>query len=321
LRGLPQRDDPNLLVGSATADDAGVYRIDERRALVQTVDFFTPVVDDGYWYGQIAAANALSDVYAMGGRPLTAMALLGLPDEVGLDVANAILRGGAEKVMEAECCLAGGHSIQNPEPLYGLSVTGLVDPACLMTNAAAEEGDVLVLTKPLGMGIVSTAIKRGEAEEGMEARAIKLMAALNKEGAELGERRLVKGATDITGFGLLGHLLEMCRGSGVGAELDYGVVPLMDEAVRGLAEAGCVPGGTRKNLLSFGGEVDFGGLDTAGQLILADAQTSGGLLLSVPEFSLRAVMELLEERGASCAVVIGRVLGGGELGGKLVRVV
>src|SRR2546421_1973787 len=226
LRQLPQVRDPNLLVGAATADDAGVYRIDPDRALVQTVDFFTPIVDHPYVYGQIAAANALSDVYAMGGRPITAMNLLGVPTEqVGPEIIAAILRGGAAKVKEAGCALVGGHTIRNPEPVYGLSVTGTVHPKRIMTNAAARPGDLLVLTKPLGTGVITTGIKRGLVSPALEKKVIAQMSRLNTPGADVAEAGLVKAATDVTGFGLLGHLASMCRASGVRAEIDAAKVP------------------------------------------------------------------------------------------------
>src|SRR2546426_96673 len=232
LRQLPVVRDSTLLVGAATADDAGVYRIDPDRALVQTVDFFTPIVDDPLVYGQIAAANALSDVYAMGGRPLTAMNLMGIPtDVVPRKVINAILRGGAAKIKEAKCALVGGHTIRNPEPIYGLSVTGLVNPRRMMTNAAARPGDLLVLTKPLGTGIVTTGIKRALARRATIQKAVASMCALNVAGAKLAELRLVRGATDVTGFGLLGHLGSMCRASGVSAEIDPSRVPVLSDDV------------------------------------------------------------------------------------------
>ncbi len=245
LRQLPQVRDPNLLVGAATADDAGVYRIDRDRALVQTVDFFTPIVDDPFVYGQIAAANALSDVYAMGGRPLTAMNLLGVPnDVVPLKVINTILRGGAAKVKEAKCVLVGGHTIRNPEPVYGLSVTGLVNPRRMITNANARPGDLLVLTKPLGTGIITTGIKRALASRVTVQKAIDSMCALNIIGAELAERGLVRGGTDLTGYGLLGHLGSLCRASGVGAEIEASRVPVINDEVFHLIAKDCIPGGS-----------------------------------------------------------------------------
>jgi selenide,water dikinase len=207
LRQLPKVVDKRLLVGADTADDAGVYRFERGRALVQTVDFFTPIVDDPFLYGQIAATNALSDVYAMGGRPLTALNLIGVPDEVvPTKVINAILRGGAAKAKEANCLVVGGHSIRNPEPFYGLAVTGVVAPRHLITNAKAQPGDVLVLTKPLGTGILTTGIKRGLTSAVSARKAARCMTHLNIAGAVLAERGLVRAGTDVTGFGLLGHL-------------------------------------------------------------------------------------------------------------------
>ena len=204
LRRIPTITDRRLLVGASTGDDAGVYRIDRNRALVQTVDFFTPIVDDAYAYGQIAAANALSDVYAMGGRPLTALNIVGFPVErVPLTVVNRILRGGASTLLEAKCAMVGGHTIRNPEPVYGLAVTGMVSPRLMLTNAGARAGDVLILTKPLGTGIVTTAIKRGLASARLQRTTIAVMKALNRAGPDVAERRLARAAVDVTGFGLL----------------------------------------------------------------------------------------------------------------------
>ena len=302
--------DPNLLVGSDTADDAGVYRLDARRALVQTVDFFTPVVDDPFVFGQIAAANALSDVFAMGGRPLTALNLLGVPtDDVPPAAIAQILRGGASKVREAGCALVGGHTIRNPEPIYGLSVTGLVHPKRLLTNAAARPGDLLILTKPLGIGIATTAIKRGLAPARLERRAVNLMRQLNRAGAALAEARLIRAATDITGFGLLGHLASMCRASGVSAELRARSVPVLDREVLSLIEQDCVPGGSRQNLETAReiAEFDPAVPDTL-RLVLADAQTSGGLLLCVPPRRQEAVLAVLKTHRTACAAVIGQIV-------------
>src|SRR5713226_9474164 len=213
--------DRNLLVGAASGDDAGVYRIDSDRALVQTTDFFTPIVDDPFAYGQIAAANALSDVFAMGGRPITALNLMGFPTNlVSSKTIATILRGGLEKAAEVGCAIIGGHSIRNPEPIYGLAVTGIVDLRHILTNANARPGDLLVLTKPLGTGIATTAIKRGLASRGLQKKVISSMSKINSIGAELAEKRLVHAATDITGFGLLGHLSSLCRASDVSADVD-----------------------------------------------------------------------------------------------------
>lgn len=298
------------MVGSATADDAGVFKLDSERALVQTTDFFTPIVDDPVLYGKIAAANSLSDVYAMGGRPLTALAIAGMPTEdIDNDTIREIFRGGAEMCVEAECSLLGGHTIKNPEPIYGLAVTGIVHPGRYLANAHAKPGEALVLTKPLGSGIVSTAIKRGICSEHLSAQASELMATLNKPGAVLAERGLVRCCTDITGFGLAGHLIELCDGSGVSAEIDASKLPLMSPEVMRHVDGGCVPGGTRKNLQHALPHLDISERVTESQqLVFADAQTSGGLLLSVPEDNLSAVMDALEETNAPCAVEIGRTL-------------
>lgn len=311
LRHLPEQTDPNLLVGAATADDAGVYRIGRSRALVQTVDFFTPIVDDAYAYGQIAAANSLSDCYAMGARPITAMNIMGVPtDKVPPEVIAQILRGGADKVKEAGCALVGGHTIKNPEPIYGLSVTGIVNPKRALTNAKARTGDLLVLTKPLGTGIVTTAIKRGLAPEALETTVIGIMASLNTAGPELAEKGLVRAATDVTGFGLLGHLASMCRASQVGAEIDVAALPLLSEQIWELIQADCVPGGTRANLKTAESLLDANETTDAQKLLLADAQTSGGLLLCVRAARLDAVREVLHRHAtpAAAAAVIGRIV-------------
>lgn len=295
-------------MGSATADDAGVFKIDDERALVQTTDFFTPIVDDPVLYGRIAAANSLSDVYAMGGRPLTALAIAGMPIEhCDNETIQKIFRGGAEMCVEAECSLMGGHTIKNPEPIYGLAVTGLVHPQRYLGNSLAQPGQILVLTKPLGSGIISTAIKRGLCSEALAQLASELMATLNKPGAILAEKGLLRCCTDITGFGLSGHLIEMCNGSNVSAELDVSSLPLMSDDINHLIEEGCVPGGSRKNLDHASPDTDFAAnVSDTQKLIYADAQTSGGLLLSVPEDNINAVMETLEETSAPCAAIIGR---------------
>jgi selenide,water dikinase len=309
LRRLPQLSDANLLVGAATGDDAGVYRIDSKRALVQTVDFFTPIVDDPFLYGQIAATNSLSDVYAMGGRPLTAMNIMGVPQEIlSPEVINAILRGGATKVKEARCVLVGGHTIRNPEPVYGLSVTGLVSPKNVITNAKARPGDLLVLTKPLGTGIITTAIKRGIASNALAQKAIRTMIQLNIAGADVAEAGLVRAGTDITGFGLLGHLASMCRASKVAAEIWVGQVPVLDPEVRKLIEKNCVPGGTRENRETASSITDWNNVRETDQILLSDAQTSGGLLLCVPPKKLEAVLTILRKNRTLCAALIGRIV-------------
>jgi selenide,water dikinase len=296
-------------VGAATGDDAGVYRIDRNRALVQTTDFFTPIVDDPFAYGQIAAANALSDVYAMGGRLLTALNLIGIPtDLLPPRVIHLILRGGAAKIKEAKCVLIGGHTIRNPEPIYGLAVTGLVSPRRMLTNAKARPGDVLILTKPLGTGIITTGIKRGLTSRLLERKVIGVMTKLNSVGAELAERGLLKAAVDVTGFGLLGHLSVMCRASGIGAEISANAVPMIDADVFRLIAADCIPGGSRDNLEFASSFTEWDGAITTQRTLLTDAQTSGGLLLSVPRRNLDAVMKLLKRDHAPCAAVIGQIV-------------
>lgn len=282
--------------------------------MVQTVDFFTPIVDDPYTYGQIAASNSLSDVYAMGGLPVTAMNVVGVPlEHLSLDDVNQILKGGADKIAEANCVLAGGHTVQNPEPLYGLSVTGLVHPDRLITNAGASVGDVLVLTKPIGTGILSTATKRGIDLGELGDRSIALMATLNTPGAVLGERGLVKGGTDVTGFGLLGHLGAVARESGVTARINHAKVPAIDPRVLELIEGGCVPGGTKANLEAARETTHFADtVPDAVRLLLADAQTSGGLLLSVAPANLDDVLQVLRDESAPCAEVIGEMVEQGE---------
>ena len=309
LHQLPQFKDANLLVGSGTADDAGIYRIGPNRALVQTVDFFTPIVDDPFLYGQIAAANSLSDVYAMGGRPLTAMNVMGVPlDLVPLKTVNAILRGGAEKVREAQCSLVGGHTIKNPEPFYGLSVTGLVNPRRMITNAAARPGDILVLTKPLGTGIATTALKRKLASTSLMRQAVEIMKQLNVAGAVVAEAGLVRAGTDVTGFGLLGHLGSLCRASGVGAEIDASKLPVIDKTILSLIQKGCIPGGTRDNLRTAEEFTEFFGVSDEFKFLAADAQTSGGMLFCVPARNLDKVLRILKNLRTPCASIIGKIV-------------
>jgi len=298
-----------VLVNSNTFDDAGVYRLDRHRALVQTVDFFTPIVDDPFSYGQIAAANSLSDIFAMGGRPLTALNIIGFPaDLVRPRVISAILRGGLAKAAEVGCALIGGHSIRNPEPIYGLAVTGIVDVRHVTTNANARPGDLLVLTKPLGTGIATTAIKRGLASRALQKRVIALMSKLNTVGAELAERDLVRAATDITGYGLIGHLVSLCRASGVSADIDPNAVPMISDEISDLIELGSVPEGSRQNLYATTVVVDWRNTDDARRILLTDAQTSGGLLLCVAEAKLEKMLKLLRQARTPCAAVIGRIV-------------
>ncbi len=301
--------DPKVIVNSTTFDDAGVYRLDRHRALIQTVDFFTPIVDDPFSYGQIAAANSLSDIFAMGGRPLTALNIVGFPaDLVRPRVIAAILRGGLAKAAEVGCAIIGGHSIRNPEPIYGLAVTGMIDVRRLTTNANARPRDLLVLTKPLGTGIATTAIKRGIASRALQKRVIALMSKVNTVGAELAELRLVRAATDVTGYGLMGHLISLCRASGVSAEVDPSSVPMISDEIADLIVQDCIPGGSRENFVATTVAVDWGSMDDSRRILLTDAQTSGGLLLCVPETKLEKVLGILRQRRTPCAAVIGRII-------------
>ncbi len=295
-------------MNSTTFDDAGVYRLDRHRALVQTVDFFTPIVDEPFSYGQIAAANSLSDIFAMGGRPLTALNIVGFPaDLVPPGMIAAILRGGLAKAAEVGCAIIGGHSIRNPEPIYGLAVTGMIDVRRLTTNANARVGDLLVLTKPLGTGIATTAIKRGVASRSLQKKVIALMSKVNTVGAELAELRLVRAATDVTGYGLIGHLVSLCRASGVSAEVDPRAVPMISDEIADLVEQGCIPGGSRENLIATTVAVDWTNTDESQRILLTDAQTSGGLLLCVPRAKLEKVLGILRRTQTPSAAVIGRI--------------
>ena len=309
LRDLDIPTDDRLIVGLATGDDAGVYRLTDELAIVQTVDFFTPIVDDPFCYGQIAATNAISDIYAMGGRPLTALNIMGIPtDLVPNEVITEILRGGSAKAKEAGCAIIGGHTIRNPEPIYGLAVTGIVSPKRMLTNSRARAGDLLLLTKPLGTGIVTTGIKRGITSAALTKKSITLMCQLNIVGAELAELGLIGAAVDVTGFGLLGHLASMCRASGVGAEIAATKVPLISREILVLIAQDCVPGGTRQNLETANAIVEWNNTPEPLRLLLADAQTSGGLLLCVPPKRLREVKAVLKKNRTACAAIIGQVI-------------
>lgn len=296
LRSLPPAvPNPDLLVGTDTSDDAGVYRLNDELALVQTLDFFTPIVDDPYSFGQIAAANALSDIYAMGGKPLTVLNIVAFPISV-LDksILADILRGAADKVQEAGATLVGGHSIDDKEPKFGLSVTGLIHPDKVRTNAAARVGDKLILTKPIGVGILTTSIKKDQLSSEETTRLINVMSKLNKTAAEIMESYDVHACTDVTGFGLLGHASEMAKGSGLGLNIYQGEVPLLPR-VRELAEAGFIPGGTKNNFAHLEGSILYPEeMDQISRYILCDAVTSGGLLISVAaEHSEQLLTELI----------------------------
>ncbi len=298
--------DPKVLVGTETADDATVYKLSDDLALVQTLDFFTPIVDDPYDFGAIAAANALSDIYAMGAKPLFALNIVGFPeDTLPLSVLEQILKGAQDKATEASIAILGGHTIEDPEPKYGMVVSGAIHPDKIMKNEGAQAGDVLVLTKPLGTGILSTAIKRGMVKEGLRKEVSALMATLNKVPAELMVNFEVHACTDVTGFGLMGHLKEMSTASKCDVEINFGKVPFLRE-VKNLATAGVIPGGTYNNLEFVKDFVDFGNHPRTDQLLLCDAQTSGGLLVALPEKDAESYLKELTENGIGEAVVIGK---------------
>lgn len=300
-------------MGRETSDDAGVYRLSDELALVQTLDFITPVVNDPYDFGRIAAANSLSDVYAMGGRPLTAMNVVCFPVRtMDKAILREILRGGIEKVHEAGATLVGGHSVEDAEIKFGLSVTGLVHPRRVLTNAGVQLGDALVLTKPLGTGILATAMKAGLISPFAEAQAIESMATLNRKAAEVMASYPVNGCTDVTGFGLLGHALEMALASGVTIRIEGESVPLLPE-VLDLVQMGMVPAGSFSNRSFCAHQVRSLGTTSAELLdILADAQTSGGLLIALPATLALSLVEDLRSRGVEHATLIGRATGLGK---------
>ncbi|HEX6023441.1 MAG TPA: selenide, water dikinase SelD [Solirubrobacter sp.] len=280
VAGLPSPVDPRVLVAADHADDAGVVQLTDSLAIVQTVDFFTPIVDDPYAFGRIAATNALSDVYAMGGRPVSALNLVAYPLEtLGPDVLREILRGGSDAVTAAGASIVGGHSIDDPEPKYGLAVTGVVDPRAVLTNGGGVAGDVLVLTKPLGAGIVSTALKRGLASPELVARAVEVMTTLNDVAAEQARAAGAHALTDVTGFGLLGHVHELALASGLAAEIDAAAVPAID----GVLELDAVSGGARRNRADAETFTTFNDVPEPLRRLLTDPMTSGGLLAAVPD--------------------------------------
>ncbi|KYC64414.1 selenide, water dikinase SelD [Heyndrickxia coagulans] len=305
MRTLPPRvQDPNLLVGLDTNDDAGVYKLTDDLAIVQTVDFFTPIVDDPYAFGQVAAANAVSDIYAMGGTPLTALNIVAFPIHT-LDKAILadILKGAGDKCKEAGVTLAGGHSIDDQEPKFGMAVTGTIHPANIRTNAGAKPGDKLILTKPIGVGILTTSIKRDLLTEEEITRVTNVMATLNKKAAEISRDYTIHASTDVTGFGLLGHASEMAQGSKAGLRIYKDKVPVLPR-VRELAEAGAVPGGTKNNFAHIENVVDFPeGMDQIDKWILSDAVTSGGLLLSVAGDEAEQLLEELVKSGVEASLI------------------
>jgi selenide,water dikinase len=305
---LPQMADPNLIRGLASPDDAGVYKLNDELAIIQTIDFFTPIVDDPYTFGQIAVANALSDVYAMGGRPLTAMNVVCFPvKSMDMSVLKDILRGGVDKILEAGALLVGGHSIEDNELKYGLSVTGTVHPKRLVTNSGARAGDKLILTKPLGTGIISTAVKGKAASEETVARVASTMATLNKTASELMQETGVHAATDITGFGLLGHTVQMAENSQVGINISSASVPIFSEAA-GFAQSGLCPAGLYRNRDFYATSVSIDDKVPAYvQDILFDPQTSGGLLISLAPKKTKRLLERLKQAGVKEAAIIGEV--------------
>lgn len=307
LKNIPVETHPNLLIGFNKADDAGVYRINETQALVQTVDFFPPIVDDPYRFGQIAAANALSDIYAMGGKPLTALNIVGFPAGMPPYLLTEILRGGGEKVNEAGAVVVGGHSIKDKELKYGIACTGIIDIDKIIANDKAVPDDILILTKPLGTGAITTAIKQKKASADDARRVTEIMAGLNRVASELMVKHGAHAATDITGFGLLGHAFEVADASGVSLEIDFDKLPVIENAVKYVAD-GAVPGGADANREYMESRVDItASIDTAHAGILYDPQTSGGLLIALPADAANAYIKEAGETGIM-AREIGKVL-------------
>ena len=299
-----------MLVGTETGDDAAIYRIDDRVALVLTNDFFAPIVDDPFDYGRIAAANALSDIYAVGGRPITALNIAAFPRELGPDVIAKILEGGQVKAEEAGILIIGGHTVDDKEPKYGLAVTGIVTPGEQITNANAQPGDVLILTKAIGSGIITTAGKAGTATEESIQAAVESMATLNKGAADAMIEVGVNAATDVTGFGLLGHLSQMMKASGTSAAMNWSQIPLLPGVLE-LAKAGSVSGGTARNMEALAGLVNReDGISDIEFMILADAQTSGGMLISVFEERAAALVKSLVANETLRSAIIGKVFEG-----------
>lgn len=308
LGSLPRFEDPNLMVGIETSDDGAIYRISEDMALIQTLDFFPPMVDDPYIFGQVAAANALSDIYAMGGEPKVALNIVAWPNCVNPKFLGEILRGGADKVKEAGAVLAGGHSIQDDVPKYGLSVTGFVHPEKILKNCGAKPGDVLILTKPLGTGIVNTAVKAELASRKAEQEVIRVMTALNKKAKRVIEHYDIHSCTDVTGFGLAGHGIEMADGSNVTIEIDTGSLPVQKAALE-YARMGLIPEGAYRNRSFAGERVDMAAAAEEIQDIFFDPQTSGGLLISVTPHTAEQILRDFERAGMETSYgVIGRVI-------------
>ena len=320
LGQLPLITDPNVLVGASNADDAGVYRITDDIAMVLTADFFTPIVDDPYWFGAISAANSLSDVYAMGGKPLVALNLAALPAGVDFSEINRrIMQGGIDKMAEAGVAIIGGHTVKDKEPKFGYAVMGNIHPAKILDNTKAKPGDALVLTKPIGTGVISTGLRAGRCSAETAEAFTKSMATLNKRAAELMLEINVSTATDITGFGLIGHLNEVLTASKCGARLHAHAVPVFEEAVK-IAEMGMVPGGTRANQKSYDPYVEWAGdVSATERVLMNDAQTSGGLLIFVPKERKDRLVAALEKEHITAAH-IGEVLARAEKGDKRIFV-
>lgn len=316
LGKLPKFQDDNLIVGIETSDDAAIYKVTDDIAMIQTVDFFTPIVDDPYTFGQIAAANSLSDVYAMGGEPKIALNIVGFPNCLDPEILGEILAGGAAKVKEAGAVLVGGHSVQDDEPKYGLCVSGFVHPDKIFKNYGSRPGDVLILTKQIGSGVVNTAIKAEMASERAIKEAVTVMSSLNKKGKEVVEKYPVTACTDITGFGLLGHCVEMASASDVTFELHVEDIVYLEDAIS-YAKMGLVPAGAYKNRQYSGKQVDTSRVEEHFMDLLYDPQTSGGLLISVAPEYLDAILKDFEEKEMDTKVsVIGKVT---EKGDKLIR--
>jgi selenide,water dikinase len=310
LKHVPVITHPNLLVGTETGDDAAVYQLNDETALITTVDFFPPITDDPFEFGSIAAANSLSDIYAMGGTPLLALNIVGFPATLDKDILGEVLKGGYAKAAEAGCLIVGGHTVDDPEPKYGLSVVGTVTPGQQFTNAGAKPGDALVLTKPLGTGIITTACKQGKVSPEVLQGAVTAMSTLNRSASEAMIKVGANAATDITGFGLLGHLKSMTQGSKAGAEIHLGEVPVLPGAWE-LLEDGVAPGGTHRNLQSVFDAVQWHPDITENQqLLLCDAQTSGGLLIAVSGDKSDSLVLELQSAGTLCAAVVGEITDG-----------
>ena len=309
---LPKFYDENLIVGNDTSDDAAVYKIDEEKAVILTMDFFTPIVDDPYTFGQIAAANSLSDVYAMGGRPVTAMNIVCFPTCLSMDVLRDILKGGADKVAEAGAIVVGGHSVEDDEPKFGLSVMGMIHPGKVTANSGAKPGDVLILTKPLGVGILNTAIKADLTDEGTYKNAVDVMSYLNKDACEAMMNVGINGCTDVTGFGLLGHGYEMAEASNVSLEIWADYIPIINKSIE-FAKMGIIPAGAYNNEGYIETHVHFAeSIKQEIRDIMYDPQTSGGLLISVPEVNSEKLMEELRKNNKTDFNLIGKVKTQGE---------